>query len=317
VRPQSRFPGQRELAFRHALLREGAYATLTEDDRRLEHHRAGEWLEQHGEGDPVVLAGHYERGGQPERAASFYLRAAEQAYHVRDLEGSMARTELGLACAPPEELRFALLGLRCELASNSLQMLARVRADIEELLRTAPRGSSPWAQAVIIQLQDTLVTGRIADFMAVIEQLREVEPTPEAVSKLAQPYLAGVMMLDNLGQVSASNALAERFTATVPLGTDRELPSQFWWNYIMGMRALNVLEDPWRLFQHVRALEALHVATGGELYAIVTKLARGMVRWVLGASAEARTMLEALASSDASLGRGELAAAVRPVLAAR
>src|SRR5678815_3557431 len=28
VRPDSRFPGQRELAFRHALLREGAHATL-------------------------------------------------------------------------------------------------------------------------------------------------------------------------------------------------------------------------------------------------------------------------------------------------
>jgi hypothetical protein len=27
VRPDSQFPGERELAFRHALLREGAYAT--------------------------------------------------------------------------------------------------------------------------------------------------------------------------------------------------------------------------------------------------------------------------------------------------
>src|SRR5262249_45215277 len=31
-RPDGRFPGERELAFRHALLREGAYATLTADD---------------------------------------------------------------------------------------------------------------------------------------------------------------------------------------------------------------------------------------------------------------------------------------------
>src|SRR5262249_53679291 len=33
LRPESRFPGEREFAFRHALVREGAYATLTEQDR--------------------------------------------------------------------------------------------------------------------------------------------------------------------------------------------------------------------------------------------------------------------------------------------
>ena len=45
-RPQGRFPGERELAFRHALLREGAYAMLTQEDRTLGHRLAGEWLEQ-------------------------------------------------------------------------------------------------------------------------------------------------------------------------------------------------------------------------------------------------------------------------------
>jgi predicted ATPase len=61
VRTESRFPDERELAFRHALLREGAYASLTEGDRRLGHRLAGEWLAQRGEADPVVLADHLER----------------------------------------------------------------------------------------------------------------------------------------------------------------------------------------------------------------------------------------------------------------
>src|ERR1043165_6847675 len=84
-RPASRFPGQRELAFRHALLREGAYTMLTDDDRRLEHRRAGAWLAARGEGDPMALAEHFERGGEPGQAASYYLRAAEQAFHVLDV----------------------------------------------------------------------------------------------------------------------------------------------------------------------------------------------------------------------------------------
>src|SRR6185436_10730285 len=96
ARPDSRFPGERELAFRHALLREGAHATLTADDGRLAHRRAGEWLEHHGEADPMVLAGHFQRGGDGARAAGFYLRAAEQALHVLDLQAMMTRTRLGL-----------------------------------------------------------------------------------------------------------------------------------------------------------------------------------------------------------------------------
>src|SRR6185436_568596 len=113
-RPESQFPGERELAFRHTLLREAAYATLTEDDKRLGHRLAGEWLEQHGEGDPMMLAGHFERGGDGARAASYYLRASEQAMHVLDIEATAARAALGLGCAPPPELRVALLGMRCE-----------------------------------------------------------------------------------------------------------------------------------------------------------------------------------------------------------
>lgn len=42
--------------FRHALLRETAYALLTDDDRRLGHVLAGEWLEKQGEHDALVLA---------------------------------------------------------------------------------------------------------------------------------------------------------------------------------------------------------------------------------------------------------------------
>src|SRR5262245_38386060 len=59
----SRLANERELAFRHSLFREGAYATLSEDSRRLGHRLAGEWLEQHGETDPMVLAEHFARGG--------------------------------------------------------------------------------------------------------------------------------------------------------------------------------------------------------------------------------------------------------------
>ncbi|WP_235879643.1 serine/threonine-protein kinase [Polyangium aurulentum] len=81
---ESRFPGEKELAFRHALLREGAYALLTAEDRALGHRLVGEWLEAAGEADPLVLAEHFERGGQPCRAAALHLRGAERARARKD-----------------------------------------------------------------------------------------------------------------------------------------------------------------------------------------------------------------------------------------
>lgn len=55
---ESRFPGDREYGFRHGLMREAAYGLLTEDDRKLGHALVGLYLEQAGERDAAVLAGH-------------------------------------------------------------------------------------------------------------------------------------------------------------------------------------------------------------------------------------------------------------------
>ncbi|WP_437949881.1 protein kinase [Sorangium sp. So ce296] len=60
-RPGSRLPGEEELAFRNALLREAAYAMLTNRDRELGHKLAGAWLVEAGEQDPEVLAEHLAR----------------------------------------------------------------------------------------------------------------------------------------------------------------------------------------------------------------------------------------------------------------
>jgi len=60
-------------AFRHALLREGAYSMLTHEDRTLGHRLAGQWLEKHGESDSLLLAEHAAKGGDCPRALHFPL----------------------------------------------------------------------------------------------------------------------------------------------------------------------------------------------------------------------------------------------------
>jgi len=145
VRPAGRFPAS---ASSRSATRCFARGLCDVDRRRSagsDTGSRGEWLEQHGEGDPWCWPG-TSSGRDAPRAASYYLRASEQAFHILDLDATMTRAGLGLGCAPPPELRIALLGMRCEASGYGLQAIDVTMADAEELMRSAPRGSIPWAQ---------------------------------------------------------------------------------------------------------------------------------------------------------------------------
>jgi predicted ATPase len=97
----SRFQGETELAFRHALLRDAAYSMLTDEDQRRGHLIAGAWLERHGESNAKVLAEHFERGAATDeerlRAVSFWLRAVRHALDATAIEAATEDAERGLA----------------------------------------------------------------------------------------------------------------------------------------------------------------------------------------------------------------------------
>jgi tetratricopeptide (TPR) repeat protein len=76
---QSRLPREEEYRFRHALMREAAYALLTDADRATGHRLAGWYLEQAGEKDPLILADHYRRAGELRRVIPLLLQAGEAA----------------------------------------------------------------------------------------------------------------------------------------------------------------------------------------------------------------------------------------------
>ncbi|MBL9013728.1 MAG: protein kinase [Myxococcales bacterium] len=88
--------GDAEYVFRHALVRDAAYAMLTADDLVVGHQVAGEWLEAAGEPDASVLAEHFERGGSTKKAIAAYVRAAEQALAANDFAAAIARAGRGI-----------------------------------------------------------------------------------------------------------------------------------------------------------------------------------------------------------------------------
>ncbi|MET0384542.1 MAG: protein kinase [Polyangiales bacterium] len=76
---ESRFAGSEEYVLRHPLVREVAYTTLADDDRRAAHRAAGTWLVGRGERDPELLAHHFSLGGERRTAALWHARAVRPA----------------------------------------------------------------------------------------------------------------------------------------------------------------------------------------------------------------------------------------------
>jgi tetratricopeptide (TPR) repeat protein len=145
-RSDSRFPGAVELVFQHALVREAAYAMLTDADRALGHRLAGAWLEQVGERNAVTLAEHFQRGGEPARAAAFFTQAAQQALEGNDLAAALARAESGAQCGADGELAGRLDLVRAEAHIWRGEYQAAEAAGLSAM-RTLPRGSPEWHRA--------------------------------------------------------------------------------------------------------------------------------------------------------------------------
>ncbi|MDX2022019.1 MAG: protein kinase [Deltaproteobacteria bacterium] len=89
--------------FRHALVKDAAYDTLTDVDRRVGHKLAAFYLQDCGERDGVVLASHFERAGETQAALVQWRVAAEQALDASDFEGVFDRCARAHALGPQDE----------------------------------------------------------------------------------------------------------------------------------------------------------------------------------------------------------------------
>ncbi len=102
----SRFKDTREWAFKHALMREVAYASLGEDSLRSAHTRAGRWLAKMGEDDATV-ARHLELGGEAIEAAGYLEKAARRSLAANALSEAVSLAERALAFAEEKPEQFS------------------------------------------------------------------------------------------------------------------------------------------------------------------------------------------------------------------
>ena len=102
----ARFAGTREFAFKHALMREVAYASLGEDALHESHSRAGRWLAKMGEDDAIV-ARQLDLAGEGVAAAGYQEKAARRALAAHALPEAVSLAEKALAFAEDLPTQFA------------------------------------------------------------------------------------------------------------------------------------------------------------------------------------------------------------------
>ena len=132
-------------AFRHVLIRDATYATLTGDDRALGHRLAAEWLETRA-AEPAVLAEHFARGDQPERALVWFQRGAEEAVDGGDLTSAADLASRGLALGAAGETAGALHLVLSE-AHNWQREPDQAIAEAERALTLLLPGTRRWFKA--------------------------------------------------------------------------------------------------------------------------------------------------------------------------
>jgi tetratricopeptide (TPR) repeat protein len=207
--PASRFPSEHEYQFRHALVREAAYAMLTDDDRRLGHRLAGDWLELAGENDPMALAEHFERGGDAARAAEPYFHAAEQALAACDFAGVATRAERGVACGAKGELLGALRLVQAEAHKWTGDFAAAALASTEAL-GLLPYGSARWCAAAGEAAEATGKLDDVAKLAAIGDQLRVVPAHAGSLSARITATAHAAFQLFSHGHYDLAQILLDR-----------------------------------------------------------------------------------------------------------
>ncbi len=99
-REQSAFDGTKEYIFKHTILRDVTYESVLRRQRRVYHAQIADWLVERS-GDRIneyigLIAEHYERAGQTEKALAYLNQAAEQALGISAYREAISLLEKAL-----------------------------------------------------------------------------------------------------------------------------------------------------------------------------------------------------------------------------
>jgi tetratricopeptide (TPR) repeat protein len=163
-------PDGDDLAFSHALIRDGAYSSLLHAERRVLHLAAAQWIEDR---DLALAAEHYERA-QDERAPDAYLRASEALTEKFKYTEALALVERGLPLAHAPPAQFRLLLARARLLLENARAAESIDAGRAALL--VAQSGADRALALIEIVSAMRLLDRQAEGLALLD---EAQPLAE------------------------------------------------------------------------------------------------------------------------------------------
>ncbi|HVK76235.1 MAG TPA: protein kinase [Kofleriaceae bacterium] len=305
--PGSRFPGERQLAFRHALIRDAAYGTLPDDDRRLAHRLAAAWLERVGEA-PAVIAQHFERGAAPAEAVPHYVRAAEAALIGDDVVGALALCGRGVAAGATGADRGALRWLEAE-AGWWRGEHARAVAAGAEALQLLPARTLRWYAALGATARAAGALGSPTDLMLLAGELTRQPPPAEerSVAVTAAVKLAhSILFAGEARQLRKLRSFVQSHSAELPADDPA-------WGWVEYLRYLAAVRDG-ELGRATRAVEksiAAYAAAGDLRNACLQRMHLGALLLQIGQLEAAHAALTTSLAAAERLGAAYTAAHAR------
>jgi tetratricopeptide (TPR) repeat protein len=238
----------RVCTFRHSLLREGAYATLTPEDRTLGHLLAAEWLERTRERDALLVAQHFELGGQPARAAPWHLQAAQQALAANDFRAAIERAERGVRSGASGETLGAL-----HLVSGRSHMafadVVQAEAACHQALELLPRGSHRWYQAASVAIASELLHGVVP---VMILEMARFEPEGPITTDEGEMTAWSLLVLWALGLADPLQRFVARLERRAHLLAPGD-PAAAWLDFARAIRAHMIDDDAPTALRHLAA----------------------------------------------------------------
>jgi tetratricopeptide (TPR) repeat protein len=293
ARARGRLPA--EFVFRHAIVREAAYGMLTEADRTQGHRLAAGWLESAGEDDAMALAEHFERGGEPGRAVSWYERAAAQALGGNDFATTIERAGRGMACGAQGAQRGALLLLHAE-AHQWRGDFDEAQVRLCESLPLLVAGSARWYQAASELVAARVRLGRPADMEALVGSLADQPPVAGAESARVVAWARAAVALVFARLDALAARLFDRIDGVAVDPADRMLAGRV--EQARATRAIGA-GDVSTYLEHTLVSAGALDASGDVRAACLQRSNVGYAQAMLGAWPEAEaTLREALVTAE-------------------
>ncbi len=190
----------REYVFRHALIRDAAYALLTVEERKLGHRLAAEWLEQHERAEPAVLADHFELGEVPDRAAFWYCAAAAGAFEASSMSEVVRCGEHAVRCGAEGEALGGVAAIVAEALAYSGQHTAAAEWAARARTHAALGGAAWWRASQVFAIAHVAGQGTRDQAAQTIEEMLE-RATDQTLSEEVMVSLSQVAFNATIAQL--------------------------------------------------------------------------------------------------------------------